>query len=70
MNTELVEAFNFLSREKNVDRDVLGTILEEIFTMMVRKEYGEEAHFDVRAAHAEGLLAVHRVPERSEEHTS
>ena len=47
MNTELVEAFNFLSREKNVDRDVLGTILEEIFTMMVRKEYGEEAHFDV-----------------------
>ena len=47
MNTDLVEAFNFLSREKNVDRDVLGTILEEIFTMMVRKEYGEEAHFDV-----------------------
>jgi len=47
MNSELVEAFNALSREKNIDRDVLVTILEEIFRMMMRKEFSEDARFDV-----------------------
>jgi N utilization substance protein A len=47
MNSELVEAFNLLSKEKNVESTVLGNILEEVFTMMVRKEFGPDARFDV-----------------------
>jgi N utilization substance protein A len=34
-------------RDKGIDKDVLGGILEEIFGLLVRKKYGEEAKFDV-----------------------
>jgi N utilization substance protein A len=34
-------------REKGIDKDVLGGILEEIFGLLVKKKYGEEAKFDV-----------------------
>jgi N utilization substance protein A len=34
-------------REKGIDRDVLGGILEEIFGLLVRKKFGDEAKFDV-----------------------
>jgi N utilization substance protein A len=47
MNTELIEACNALVKAKNIDRDILVGILEDIFTIMVKKEYGEEASFQV-----------------------
>ena len=47
MNTELVEACNALVRAKNIDRDILVGILEDIFTSMVKKEYGEDASLQV-----------------------
>ena len=47
MNTELVEACNALVKAKNIDRDILVGILEDIFTIMVKKEYGEESSFQV-----------------------
>jgi N utilization substance protein A len=34
-------------RDKGIDKDVLGGILEEIFGLLVKKKYGEEAKFDV-----------------------
>jgi len=34
-------------KEKGIDRDVLGGILEEIFGLLVRKKFGDEAKFDV-----------------------
>jgi N utilization substance protein A len=47
MNHEIVESFAQMVREKGIDRDVLGGILEEIFGLLVKKKYGEEAKFDV-----------------------
>lgn len=47
MNTEIVDSFAAMVREKSVDKDVLAGIIEEIFGLLVKKKYGLEAKFDV-----------------------
>jgi N utilization substance protein A len=47
MNHEIVESFSQMVREKGIDKDVLIGIVEDVFSMMVRKKYGQEARFDV-----------------------
>jgi N utilization substance protein A len=47
MNSDIVESFAQMVREKGVDKDVLASIIEEIFGMLVRKKYGEDAKYDV-----------------------
>ncbi|MDA0986343.1 MAG: transcription termination factor NusA [Bacteroidetes bacterium] len=47
MNHEIVDSFTQLSRERNIDRDVLINILEEVFGMMLKKKYGMDAKFEV-----------------------
>ena len=47
MNVDIVESFSQMVREKGIDKDVLGGIIEEIFGLLVRKKYSEEAKFDV-----------------------
>jgi transcription termination/antitermination protein NusA len=36
-----------MAREKGIDRDILMSVIEETFGMMVRKKYGQEAKFDI-----------------------
>lgn len=47
MNTEIVESFAQMVREKSIDKDVLAGIIEEIFGLMVKKKYGQDAKYDV-----------------------
>jgi N utilization substance protein A len=47
MNSDIVESFAQMVREKGVDKDVLAGIIEEIFGILVRKKFGEEAKYDV-----------------------
>lgn len=47
MNTEIVESFAAMAREKSVDRDVLAGIIEEIFGLLVKKKFGPDANYDV-----------------------
>jgi N utilization substance protein A len=47
MNFDIVESFAQMVRDKGIDKDVLAGILEEIFGLLVKKKYGEEAKFDV-----------------------
>ena len=47
MNTEIVESFSQMVREKSIDKDVLAGIIEEIFGLLVRKKYGPDANYDV-----------------------
>ena len=47
MNMDIVESFAQMVREKGIDKDVLGGILEEVFGLLIKKKYGEEAKFDV-----------------------
>lgn len=47
MNYDIVESFAQMVREKGIDKDVLGGILEDIFGLLVKKKFGEEAKYDV-----------------------
>ncbi|KAF0152944.1 MAG: transcription elongation factor NusA [Ignavibacteria bacterium] len=47
MNTEIVESFSQMAREKSLDKDVLAGIIEEIFGLMVKKKFGDKAKYDV-----------------------
>ncbi len=47
MNSEIVESFGSMVREKGIDKDMLVGIVEDVFAMMVRKQYGQDAKFDV-----------------------
>lgn len=47
MNHEIVESFSQMVREKGIDKDVLIGIVEDVFSMMVKKKYGPNAKFDV-----------------------
>lgn len=47
MNYEIVESFAQMVREKRIDKDTLTSILEDVFTMMLRKKYGPDARFEV-----------------------
>ncbi|MCG6913795.1 transcription termination factor NusA [bacterium BMS3Abin03] len=47
MNRDIVESFADMVKEKGIDKDVLAGILEEIFGLLIKKKYGEEAKFEV-----------------------
>ncbi|MBI9071711.1 MAG: transcription termination factor NusA [Melioribacteraceae bacterium] len=47
MNSEIVESFAQMVREKSLDKDVLAGIIEEIFGLLVKKKYGLDAVYDV-----------------------
>ncbi|MEI8134573.1 MAG: transcription termination factor NusA [bacterium] len=47
MNPLIVESFADMVREKGIDRDILMSVIEETFAMMVRKKYGAESKFDI-----------------------
>ncbi len=58
MNSEIVESFSQMVREKSLDKDVLAGIIEEIFGLMVKKKYGLEANFDVVANMDKGDIEI------------
>ncbi len=58
MNTEIVESFSQMVREKSLDKDVLAGIIEEIFGLMVKKKYGQDATFDVVANMDKGDIEI------------
>jgi N utilization substance protein A len=47
MNNEIIEAISQIAREKKIDKDSLRDMLENIFTQMIVKKYGESENFDV-----------------------
>ncbi len=46
-STQLVSAFAEIAREKDVDRDTLQLILEDVFRAMIRKRYGADDNFEI-----------------------
>ncbi|MEE9430641.1 MAG: transcription termination factor NusA [Melioribacteraceae bacterium] len=47
MNSSIVESFSGMVREKGLDKDVLGGIIEEVFGVLVKKKYGLECEYEV-----------------------
>ncbi len=44
---EIADAFAQIAKEKNIEKDQLNLIIEEIFKMMIKKKYGTSDNFDV-----------------------
>ncbi len=69
MNSEIVESFSQMVREKRLDKDMLVGIIEDVFSMMVRKKYGLEARFDVIVNMDKGEIEIYLEKEIVEEVT-
>ena len=47
INRELIEIFSELARNNNVDRSELGSIIEQLFTYIIEKQYGDSSNCSV-----------------------
>jgi len=47
MNQEIVEAFTTMVKDKKIDRDILVSIFEDVFSILMRKKYGSNAQFEI-----------------------
>lgn len=47
MNSEIIESFSMIAKEKGIDRDYLIGVVEEVFKTILQKRFGEEARFEV-----------------------
>ncbi len=47
MNRDIVDSFTEMVRDKGMDKDVLAGILEDIFVILVKKKFGEDAQCEV-----------------------
>ncbi len=46
-NSDLVSSFAEIAREKDIDRDTLQLIVEDVFRAMIRKRYGSDDSFEI-----------------------
>ena len=58
MNSGIVESFAQMAREKNLDKDVLAGIIEEVFGVMMRKKFGQDANFEVVVNMDKGYIQI------------
>jgi N utilization substance protein A len=47
MKSDIVDSFSQMVKEKKMDRDVLESIIKDVFGMMIKKKYGVNSNFDV-----------------------
>ncbi|KPK96330.1 transcription elongation factor NusA [bacterium SM23_31] len=69
MNQEIVEAFKEIAKDKNIERDLLGEIIENIFMMMIKKKYGSSDNFDVIVNIDKGEIEIYQEKKIVEEVT-
>ena len=60
MNQEIVEAFKEIAKDRNIERDLLGEIMENIFMMMIKKKYGSSDNFDVIVNIDKGEIEIYQ----------
>ena len=41
MKSEIVDSFSQMVKDKKIDRDLLESIIKEVFGMMIKKKYGK-----------------------------
>lgn len=59
----IIDAFAEMARQKNIDRDLLQGIIEDTFSQMVRKKYGQEANFDIIVNMDKGDIEIYLLRE-------
>ncbi|MCX8009998.1 MAG: transcription termination/antitermination protein NusA, partial [Ignavibacteria bacterium] len=67
MNYEIIESFAQMVKEKGIDKDVLAGIVEEIFSMLMKKKFGPDAQFEVVVNLEKGEIEIYLEREVVEE---
>lgn len=61
IHKEIIESFSAIAREKNIDRAHLGTIIEDLFLVLIQKKYGEEyTNFSVIVNMDKGTIEIYQ----------
>lgn len=60
MNADIIEAVAQIARERNVNREDLGEILENIFLSMISRKYGTSDNFDVFVNMDKGEVEIYQ----------
>jgi N utilization substance protein A len=60
INRDIIETFAQVAREKNIDRRELGEIIEDIFKLLLEKQYGDMSNFDVIVNMDKGEIEIYQ----------
>ncbi len=60
MKSDIVSAFSLLVKEKNIEKDVLVKIIEDIFLAMLKKKYGATDNFDIFVNMEKGEIEIYQ----------
>lgn len=63
----IIESFQEMAKQKNIDRDLLQGVLEETLSMIIRKKYGQESDFDIIVNMDKGDIEIYLMKEIVEE---
>ncbi len=69
MKSEIVESFSMMVKDKKMDRDVLESIIKDVFGMMIKKKYGLNANYDVIVNMDKGDIEMYLTKSVAEEVT-
>ena len=61
MNVDIVEAVTQIAKERNISRDVVSEILENIFISMIKRKYGTADNFDIFVNMDKGEVEVYQI---------
>ncbi|RMF65547.1 MAG: transcription termination factor NusA [Calditrichaeota bacterium] len=60
MKSDIVEAFSQIAKEKNIDKEVLGQILESTIFSIIKKKYGKADNFDIFVSMDKGEIEIYQ----------
>jgi len=60
MKSEIVEAFQHIAKEKNIEKEVLGEILESTIFSIIKKKYGKADNFDIFVSMDKGEIEIYQ----------
>ncbi|MEE9170662.1 MAG: NusA N-terminal domain-containing protein, partial [bacterium] len=60
MRVDIADAISTLTKEKNVDRELMTVILEDVIKLMIRKKYGTDDNFDIFVNIDKGEIEIYQ----------
>ncbi|MFQ5636648.1 MAG: transcription termination factor NusA [bacterium] len=60
MKSEIVEAFSQIAKEKNIERELIGEILESTILSIIKKKYGSADNFDIFVSMDKGDIEIYQ----------
>lgn len=60
MKSEIVEAFSQIVKEKNIDKELLSEIVENIFLTMIKKKFGTTDNFSIFVKMDKGEIEIYQ----------